>query len=56
MWGGDKNADDFSDLLVHFRIDESGIESGDTESCLTGKLVDGTFFSGCDAVHTVPDR
>ena len=52
----DVNADGFPDLLVHFRIDESGIEFGDTEVCINGELGGGTLFSGCDAVRTIPDR
>jgi len=52
----DLNADGFSDLLARFRIDESGIEFGDTESCIQGRLVDGSIFSGCGAIQAVPDR
>jgi hypothetical protein len=52
----DVNADGFPDLLSHFRIAETGIEIGDTETCLSGKTFDGIPFSGCDTIRTVPDR
>ncbi len=51
----DLNGDGLTDLMVHFRIEETGIEFGDTEACVTGETVGGTPLRGCDAVRTVPD-
>jgi hypothetical protein len=50
----DLDGDNFPDLLTQFRVNESGIEIGDTESCLRGKTHDGLFFEGCAAIQTVP--
>ena len=47
----DRNRDGFTDLLVRFDMDETGIAAGDTHACLTGEI-DGALFEGCDTVET----
>lgn len=49
----DVDGDGDLDLLLHFETRETGIDSGDTEACLTGTTSDGTAVEGCDAVRTI---
>lgn len=48
----DVDRDGDVDLVLHFRIDETGIDLGDTRACAIGTTVDGVGVYGCDAVDT----
>jgi len=51
----DVNRDGLTDLVEYFRSDESGIEFGQMEACISGATLDGTPFKGCDTIRTIPD-
>ena len=46
--GFDRDGD--LDLSLVFDTAQSGIDAGDTQACLTGRLTSARQFSGCDAI------
>jgi hypothetical protein len=51
----DVDDDGFTDLVSHYRTQDSGLALGDTEACVLGATRDGTPFVACDDITTVPD-
>ncbi len=52
----DVNRDGLADLLLRFKIRDTGIACGDTEATLTGEAYDGQSLSGTDSIKTVCGR
>jgi hypothetical protein len=50
----DVNGDGLLDLLLHFNTQETGIDAGDTQACLSGTTTDGPAIEGCDSIQTKP--
>ena len=48
----DVNGDGRPDMLLHYETQETGIASGDTQACLTGKTTAGVAIQGCDRIVT----
>jgi len=52
----DVNGDGLADLVCHFKTQETGFESGDTEGILRGETSDGIPIEGKDSVRIVPSN
>jgi uncharacterized delta-60 repeat protein len=48
----DIDGDGRPDLLLHYEVDETGIDPGDIRACLTGRTFAGIDVQGCDAITT----
>ncbi len=46
----DVDGDGHLDLMLHFNVSSIGLQSGDTEICLSGALAGGAVFQGCDSI------
>jgi hypothetical protein len=49
----DVNGDGFTDLLSHYRIQDTGIASGDTYACIRATTIDNAHFEACAAIGTL---
>ena len=49
----DADADGDNDLVLHFRIQETGLACGDTSAFLRGETFDGQLVEGSDLIKTV---
>ncbi len=56
LWAGvtleDLDEDGFQDMVVYFRIEETGIAAGESQACITGDGLDPVPFLACDAIET----
>jgi hypothetical protein len=48
----DVNGDLFDDMVLHFKVSDTGIACGDTDATLTGATFVGEEITGTDAVKT----
>jgi hypothetical protein len=46
----DVDGDSDLDLLLHYETQQTGIDLGDTQACLTGQTFGGVSIEGCDSV------
>ena len=51
---GDVDDDGDTDMILHFRTQDTDIEPDDTEAILTGQITDGIEITGTDSVRIVP--
>ena len=52
----DSNGDDYSDLRLRFKLDETGIACGDTQATLTGMTFDGQLITaGANSISVICD-
>ena len=49
----DVNGDGRPDLLLHYEVNQTGIDLGDTLACLTGKTFGAASIEGCDSISTL---
>jgi hypothetical protein len=49
----DVDLDGDLDLVLHYETQQTGIDLGDTQACLTGQTFGGTPIEGCDSVRTL---
>jgi len=50
----DVNDDGLTDLVSHYRTNETGLAINEVEACVTGETLDGVPFEGCGDLNPVP--
>jgi hypothetical protein len=50
----DVDSDGDQDAVFHFRTQNTGIQSGDTQACISWTTNAGNMFTCCDSVRTIP--